>query len=116
MRQSIRDALRYPIFVKPANLGSSVGISKVHGGDELSGALDEAARYDRKIVVEQGVGGRSGKARELECSVLGNDAPQASVVGEVVPVKGLRLLRQVLRRGIGASHSCESHQGAVQVD
>jgi len=75
------------VFVKPANLGSSVGISKVHGAAELAAAMDEAARYDRKIVVEQGVGGKKGKAREIECSVLGNEHPVASVPGEIVPVK-----------------------------
>ena len=83
-------ALRYPLFVKPANLGSSVGISKVHDRAELAPALALAASYDRKIVIEQGVqgtGARSGKARELEVAVLGNDDPQASVVGEIVPGK-----------------------------
>ena len=87
VRKQIESALKYPVFVKPANLGSSVGISKAHDSKELAVAMDEAARYDRKIIVEQGVGGKRGKARELECSVLGNDEPQASVVGEVVPIK-----------------------------
>ena len=72
--------LRYPMFVKPANLGSSVGISKAHGRAELGPALDVAADYDAKLVVEQGI-----EARELECSVLGNDSPEASVPGEIVP-------------------------------
>jgi D-alanine-D-alanine ligase len=85
IRREIERKLRYPLFVKPANLGSSVGISKVHSAAELSAAMDEAARYDRKIIVEQGVGGKKQKARELECSVLGNDDPQASVVGEIIP-------------------------------
>ena len=80
-------ALRYPVFVKPANLGSSVGISKAHDRRELGPALDLAARYDRKLVVEQGVGGKKAKARELEVAVLGNDSPQASVVGEIIPGK-----------------------------
>src|ERR1700722_17368673 len=80
-------ALKYPLFVKPANLGSSVGISKAHDRKELSPAIELAASYDRKIVVEQGVGGKRGKARELEVAVLGNDDPAASVVGEVVPIK-----------------------------
>jgi len=75
------------VFVKPANLGSSVGISKVHGASELAAAMDEAAQYDRKLVIEQGIGGNKGKAREIECSVLGNDKPIASVPGEVVPIK-----------------------------
>jgi D-alanine-D-alanine ligase len=87
VRKQIEKSLKYPLFVKPANLGSSVGISKVHDGSELAAAMDEAANYDRKIVVEQGVGGAKGKAREIECSVLGNDAPIASVAGEVVPIK-----------------------------
>src|SRR5580704_8744370 len=83
----IEAALRYPLFVKPANLGSSVGISKVHDRKELSPAIELAARFDRKIVIEEGVGGAKGKARELEVAVLGNDNPQASVVGEIVPGK-----------------------------
>jgi len=77
--------LKYPVFVKPANLGSSVGISKAHDRRELGPAIETAAEYDRKIVIEQGVGGKKRKARELECSVLGNDDPQASTVGEIVP-------------------------------
>jgi D-alanine-D-alanine ligase len=81
----IEAALKYPLFVKPANLGSSVGISKVHDRKELAPAIKLAAKYDRKIVVEQGVGGKRGKARELEVAVLGNDKPEASVVGEIVP-------------------------------
>jgi D-alanine-D-alanine ligase len=85
--QTIEAALKYPIFVKPANLGSSVGISKVHDRKELAPALTLAARYDRKIVIEQGVGGSKKKARELEVAVLGNDDPKASVVGEIVPGK-----------------------------
>ena len=81
----VEAALKYPVFVKPANLGSSVGISKAHDRKELGPALTLAARYDRKLVVEQGVGGK--KARELEVAVLGNDAPEASVVGEIIPGK-----------------------------
>ncbi len=87
VRTQIESALKYPVFVKPANLGSSVGISKVHDSSELAAAMDEAARFDRKLVVEEGVGGKTGKAREIECSVLGNDKPIASVAGEVVPIK-----------------------------
>jgi D-alanine-D-alanine ligase len=85
----IEAALKYPLFVKPANLGSSVGISKVHDRTELAPAMDLAASFDRKIVVEQSVGGskKMGKARELEVAVLGNDSPEASVVGEIVPGK-----------------------------
>jgi D-alanine-D-alanine ligase len=79
--------LKYPVFVKPANLGSSVGISKAHNRKELGPAIEEAAKFDRKIVIEQGVGGAKEKAREIECSVLGNDEPAASVPGEIVPGK-----------------------------
>ena len=71
--------------MKPSNLGSSVGISKSHDGKELGPAIDEAARFDRKIVIEQGVGGKKGKAREIEVSVLGNDDAIASVAGEIIP-------------------------------
>jgi D-alanine-D-alanine ligase len=81
----IEAQLLYPVFVKPANLGSSVGISKVHDRGELGAALSLAARFDRRLVVEQGVGGPGAKPRELEVAVLGNDDPQASVVGEIVP-------------------------------
>jgi D-alanine-D-alanine ligase len=83
----IEKSLAYPLFVKPANLGSSVGISKVHARAELAAALDLAASFDRKLIVEQGVGGPGVKPRELEVAVLGNDEPQASVVGEIVPNK-----------------------------
>jgi D-alanine-D-alanine ligase len=79
--------LKYPVFVKPANLGSSVGISKAHNKKELGPAIEEAAKFDRKIVIEQGVGGNKDKAREIECSVLGNDDAAASVPGEIVPIK-----------------------------
>ena len=74
----IEAALGYPCFVKPANLGSSVGIAKVRSRQELEDALDNAAGYDRRIIVEAGV-----VAREVECAVLGNDQTQASVVGEI---------------------------------
>ena len=87
VQRLVERALKYPVFVKPANLGSSVGISKAHNGKELPAAIEEAAKFDRKIVIEQGVGGQKQKARELECSVLGNDRPEASLPGEVVPVK-----------------------------
>jgi D-alanine-D-alanine ligase len=83
----IEKTLEYPLFVKPANLGSSVGISKVHDRSELGPALEVAAQYDRKLVVEQGVGGPGVKPRELEVAVLGNDDPEVSVVGEIVPNK-----------------------------
>jgi D-alanine-D-alanine ligase len=81
----IEKSLAYPVFVKPANLGSSVGISKVNQRSELAVALDLAASYDRKVIIEQGVGGPGAKPRELEVSVLGNDSPEASIVGEIVP-------------------------------
>lgn len=74
----IEAKLGYPCFVKPANLGSSVGIAKVRSRAELEAALDNAASYDRRIVVEAGV-----NAREVECAVLGNDNPKASIVGEI---------------------------------
>ena len=74
----IEATLGYPCFVKPANLGSSVGIAKVRSRAELETALDNAASYDRRIVVEAGV-----NAREIECAVLGNEQPRASVVGEI---------------------------------
>jgi D-alanine-D-alanine ligase len=73
-------ALSYPMFTKPANLGSSVGISKCNDREELIEGLQQAARYDRRLVVEQGINGR-----ELEVSVLGNDKPMASMVGEIRP-------------------------------
>jgi D-alanine-D-alanine ligase len=78
---TIGDKLGYPCFVKPANMGSSVGVSKVHNPTELTAAMELAGRLDRRIVVEQGV-----NVRELEVSVLGNEDPIASVVGEVVSV------------------------------
>ncbi|MDB9358785.1 D-alanine--D-alanine ligase [Nodularia spumigena CS-588/02] len=74
----IEAALDYPCFVKPANLGSSVGIAKVRSRQELEAALDNAATYDRRIIVEAGV-----VAREVECAVLGNDQTKASIVGEI---------------------------------
>jgi D-alanine-D-alanine ligase len=81
VRKRIEKRLRYPFFVKPANLGSSVGITKVHKPAEFAAAMDLAAQYDRKILVEKGV-----EAREIECAVLGNDNPEASVPGEIIPV------------------------------
>jgi len=73
-------AMSYPMFVKPANLGSSVGIHKAKNRAELQAGLHDAACYDRKLIVEQGI-----EAREIEVSVLGNDEPIASVPGEVIP-------------------------------
>ena len=80
VRERILQTLRLPVFVKPANLGSSVGISKVGDATGLSDALDLACRYDRRVLVEQGL-----DCREFECSVLGNDEPNASVIGEIIP-------------------------------
>src|SRR5882762_9894796 len=87
VQKVVESKLKYPVFVKPANLGSSVGISKARNRKELGPAIEEAAKFDRKIVIEEGVGGKKKKAREIECSVLGNDEPAASVPGEIVPVK-----------------------------
>jgi|SRR5579863_2144759 len=77
---NVRCDFPFPMFVKPANLGSSVGISKAHDCGELSAALKLAARYDRKILVERGIEGR-----EFECAVLGNSDPQASMPSEILP-------------------------------
>ena len=79
--EDIEAKLRYPLFVKPVNLGSSIGISKVHDTQSLESAIDLAAGYDLKIMVEASVE----NARELECAVLGNDDPKASVIGEIIP-------------------------------
>jgi len=76
----ITSRLPFPVFVKPANLGSSVGISKARDRAELEKALALAAQYDRKIIVERGINGR-----EFECSVLGNERPEASLACEVMP-------------------------------
>jgi len=70
----------YPLFTKPANLGSSVGVSKCRSRSDLYEGLIDAARYDRRVLVERGI-----EAREIEVSVLGNEAPEASVVGEIIP-------------------------------
>jgi len=87
VKKLVESKLKYPVFVKPANLGSSVGISKAHDRKELGPAIAEAAKFDRKIVIEEGVGGKKNKAREIECAVLGNDDPKASIAGEIVPCK-----------------------------
>jgi D-alanine-D-alanine ligase len=76
----VEAALSYPMFVKPANLGSSVGVTKVKIREDIAPALQEALSYDRKAVVEQGI-----EAREIELSVLGNEEPEASIPGEIVP-------------------------------
>ncbi len=76
----IEDRFTFPVFVKPANLGSSVGVGKAHDRASLHSVLTTAFAYDRKVIVEPGI-----NCRELECGVLGNDEPIASIVGEVVP-------------------------------
>ncbi len=81
--ERLEAALDYPIYTKPANLGSSVGISKCWNRSELEAGLATAARFDRRMVAEQGI-----EAREIECGVLGNDDPIASVAGEIVPSRG----------------------------
>ncbi len=78
--RSIENAFGYPCFIKPANLGSSVGVTKAHNWDELAQALATAAQYDRKLIAERAV-----DAREIECSVLGNDEPLAAIPGEILP-------------------------------
>jgi D-alanine-D-alanine ligase len=80
LRESLEAQFGYPMFSKPANLGSSVGVCKIHSAAEFDDALRFAAQFDRKIIVERGV-----DARELECAVLGNDDPEASTVGEIHP-------------------------------
>jgi D-alanine-D-alanine ligase len=80
MKQSLSNELGYPMFSKPANLGSSVGIHKIHSEEEFEDAVRDSFQFDCKILVEKGI-----DARELECAILGNDRPQASVVGEVIP-------------------------------
>ncbi len=76
----INQTLVYPVFVKPANMGSSVGISKANNTDELVEAIEEAFKHDEKVLVEQGI-----DCREVECAVLGSDSAKASVVGEIIP-------------------------------
>lgn len=80
VKRSVSKALGYPMFSKPANLGSSVGICKIHTENEFVASVEHAARFDRKIVIEKGL-----DARELECAILGNKNPEASVVGEIIP-------------------------------
>ncbi|MCT4508982.1 MAG: D-alanine--D-alanine ligase [Tepidibacter sp.] len=80
--KSIESILLYPIFIKPANLGSSVGISKAKNKEELIKGIKEALEYDRRVVLEEGV-----NAKEIEVSVLGNEEIKASVAGEIIPAK-----------------------------
>jgi D-alanine-D-alanine ligase len=79
IREEVSSKFGYPLFSKPANLGSSVGVHKIHNANEFKEALLDSAQYDRKILIEKGIDGR-----ELECAILGNDNPLASVVGEVI--------------------------------
>jgi D-alanine-D-alanine ligase len=80
--EKIEKKLGYAVFIKPSNSGSSVGITKAHNKEELILGLEEALKYDRKILVEQAI-----NAREIEVAVLGNDYPEASIPGEIVPAK-----------------------------
>lgn len=79
--EAIQKKLGFPCFVKPANLGSSIGITKAHNLEELTAGIEQAEKFDRKILVEQGIE----NARDIECSVLGNDDLRASLPGEIVP-------------------------------
>lgn len=79
--QQVIDRISGPFFVKPANMGSSVGVRKAYGGESLASAIDHAFRYDVKVLVERSAEG----CREIECAVLGNEAPQASAPGEIIP-------------------------------
>ena len=88
---------------------------KAHNRNELGPAIDEAAKFDRKIVIEEGVGGNKAKAREIECSVLGNDEPASIGPGrDRAHQRVLRLQRQVSGRRLGTDHSRQAHQGANQ--
>jgi len=80
IKEGVKKEIGFPCFIKPANSGSSVGVFKAHNEDEFSSLVEEACKYDRKILVEKYI-----PARELECSVLGNDNPKASSVGEIIP-------------------------------
>ncbi|KUO74329.1 MAG: D-alanine--D-alanine ligase [Clostridia bacterium BRH_c25] len=76
----VEDKFTYPVFIKPVNMGSSVGITKAHNREELEKGLREACKYDRKVIIEEGI-----NCREFECSVLGNNDPVASGIGEIIP-------------------------------
>jgi D-alanine-D-alanine ligase len=80
VRSTVEARLGYPVFTKPVSLGSSVGVCKVHSGDELGAALRCSGEFDRKILIEKGI-----HVREVECGVLGNDQPEVSLVGEIIP-------------------------------
>ena len=83
MIESVKSRFEYPVFIKPANMGSSVGITKAHDQAELIDGINLAFKYDLKIIIEESAEG----FREVECAVLGNENPQASVVGEIIPGK-----------------------------
>lgn len=109
--------LPFPVFVKPANLGSSVGISKAHDLPELKTALQLAAEFDRKIVVERGIEGR-----EFECAVLGNDDPRASTPCEILPSREfydyedkyeLNLARTVVPADLSEGETCEMRRLSI---
>lgn len=98
--RKINSVFTYPLFVKPANMGSSVGISKVKKRAALPAALELAFRYDRKILVEKAISGR-----EIECSVLGNDSPEASLPGEVILIANFMImLINTLRGKLGSGY------------
>lgn len=80
--KEIENKLGYAVFIKPSNSGSSVGITKAHNRKELEAGLEEAMKYDRKILVEEAL-----NAREIEVAVLGNEEPKAAIPGEIVPAK-----------------------------
>jgi D-alanine-D-alanine ligase len=113
LARRLADQLGYPVFVKPNALGSSIGITRVKSATSLTGAINDAFQYDRKVLLEAACEGR-----EFECAVLGNDGPQASVVGEV-QVKGRHLFysyasncRQVRASASGNFRSLPSKHSA----
>jgi len=77
--KNIENNLNYPVFIKPSNSGSSVGINKANNSEELKNAIEYASKYDKKIIIEEGI-----NAREIECAVLGNEDVKASILGEVL--------------------------------
>jgi len=82
VEKAVDSALKYPVFVKPGTWAVRWASARAHDASELPAAMNEAARFDRKIIIEQGVGGKRHKAREIECAVLGNDEPIASICGK----------------------------------
>ncbi|MFT5392768.1 MAG: D-alanine-D-alanine ligase [Gammaproteobacteria bacterium] len=84
VRTNARTALGYPMFVKPVSLGSSIGVHRIAGDDDFAGAVIDAAQYDRRVMLERA----APRCREIECAVIGNDTPRASVLGEIVPEAG----------------------------